>query len=82
MTVGPTHLIMSKEARIKKIDLINEALCQAVEALAEEAEYDRKKAYSLQKRVDALEKKLRFYELETGSINYYLAEGSRISAPD
>ena len=82
MTVGPSHPTMSKEARIKKIDLINEALCQAVEALAEEAEYDRKKAHSLQKRLDVVEKKLRLYELETGSINYYLAPGSRISAPD
>jgi hypothetical protein len=36
----------------------------------------------LQKRIATLEKKLRLYELETGSINYYLAKESRISAPD
>ena len=69
---------MSLQARLKKIDLINEEICEGFERLAAQAKYDREKVYSLQKRIAALEEKLSVRECETRSINYYLAEDQKL----
>ena len=82
MTVGPTHPIMSLQARIKNLERVMDEAGDVIEGLIEVAEAYEKRAHELQERLTVMEEKLKFYELETGSINYYLAERSRISAPD
>lgn len=69
---------MGMQARLNKLDLINEEICEALFRLEAQAKYDREKVYSLQKRIAALEEKLSVRECETRSINHYLAPDQKL----
>lgn len=73
---------MGMSARLNKLDLINEELCEALFRLEAQAKYDREKTYSLQKRIAALEEKLSVRQLETRSINHYLAPDQKLPTSD
>ena len=67
MTVGPTHPIMSLQARIKNLERIIDEAGDAIEGLIEIAEVSERRISRLSDRITALEEKLCISELEAGA---------------
>ena len=59
MTVGPSHPIMSLQARIKTLERVIDEVGDTIEGLIEIAEAYEERSVQLQKRVTSLEEELR-----------------------
>ena len=69
MTVGPSHPIMSMNARFKDLEKILFQVVDGLQGLAEDIDYNKAKNYSLQKRVAALEEELRISKSGASTTN-------------
>ena len=69
MTVGPSHPIMSLQARIKNLERIIDEAGDTIEGLIEIAEVSERRTSRLSDRITALEEELRISKSGASSPN-------------